>query len=159
MPLQPPHQYPYNVILGFKRGKNTFVRKDGETVLQSIDNQSEILQKANQTETSYLEVISTNGEQKDRENFSKFQKHVLSQKCQLLCFSLWFARKNLNKWIWQQCFSASIKVSLRTGFRCNKKFRNTDGVVQTVYSYIINLKQIHKKGTTRKAGMLLTKET
>jgi hypothetical protein len=139
MPLQPTNIPPMS-YWDSNEARILFVRKDGETVLQSIDNQSEILQKANRTETSYLEVISTNGEQKDnRENFSKFQKHVLRQKCQLLCFSLWFARKNLNKWTWQPCFSASIKVGLRTGFRCNKKFRNTDGVVLTVYSYMINL--------------------
>ncbi len=74
-----------------------FAMKDGETVLQSIDNQIEFLQKANRMETSYLEVGSKNGEQEDvREILSKFQKNVLNQKCQLLCLSLWFAKENMN---------------------------------------------------------------
>jgi len=48
--------------------------------------------------TSYLEVIPTNGELEDvKEILSKFQKHVLHQKCQLLCLSLWFAKENMNK--------------------------------------------------------------
>jgi hypothetical protein len=76
-----------------------FATRDGETALQSIDNQIEILQKANKMKTSYLEVISTNGEREDvKEILSKFQKHVLHQKCQLLCLSLWFAKENMNKW-------------------------------------------------------------
>jgi hypothetical protein len=34
-----------------------FAMKDGETILHSIVNQIEILQKANRMETSYFEVI------------------------------------------------------------------------------------------------------
>jgi hypothetical protein len=78
--------------------RNLFATRNDETVLQSIDNQIEILQKANKMETSYLEVISTNGEREDvKEILSKFQKHILRQKCQLLCLSLWFAKENVNK--------------------------------------------------------------
>jgi hypothetical protein len=48
-----------------KEEKILFATKDNETVLESIDNQMEILKGANATENSYLDVISTNGERDD----------------------------------------------------------------------------------------------
>jgi len=98
-----------------------FATRDGETVLQSIHNQIEILQKANRMETSYLEVISTNGEWEDvKEMLSKFQNQVLHQKCQLLFLSLWFTKENMNKWTAVlQCIQQNW---LAKRIRYNKKF-------------------------------------
>ena len=101
--------------------RNLFATRNDETVLQSIDNQIEILQKANRTETSYLAVISTNGEWEDvKEMLSKFQNQVLHQKCQLLLLSLWFTKENMNKWTAVlQCIHLNW---LAKRIRCNKKF-------------------------------------
>jgi hypothetical protein len=103
-----------------------FAMKDNETVL----NQMKIL-KGNATETSYLKVTPMNGERDDiSQMMSSFQKHILHQKCQLLCLVLWFAKEYMNKRTWQSCYNMAIKVGHRMGLE--QKIGKTNAVVHSI---------------------------
>jgi hypothetical protein len=53
--------------------------------------------KANQTESSYVEVTQ-DGEKMEEDSVTAYEKHLIRQKSQLLCFSLHLALEHMNKW-------------------------------------------------------------
>ena len=53
--------------------------------------------KANQTESSYVEVTQ-DGEKMEEDSVTAYEKHLICQKSQFLCFSLHLALEHMNKW-------------------------------------------------------------
>jgi hypothetical protein len=87
---------------------------DDEETQQSIRMQIETLMKANRTESSYIEVVY-GGEKLEDDSLSKFEKHLIRQKSQLLCLSLNLALENMNKWTWNKCCGEAIERAKKMG--------------------------------------------
>jgi hypothetical protein len=69
--------------------------QNGEVTQQSIREQIELLTKANENDTAYLNVVAGSREI-DNGTLSNNQKHCIHQKCQLLCVALNLALENMN---------------------------------------------------------------
>ena len=110
---------PPDIYFDSTEAKNLFRPKPGETTRQSIVKQIEILAAVNRTDTSYLDVIATNGEVDDL-ILTNYQKHAVRQKCQLLCMALNLANEKMNKWSWKQCCGGAIKAGKRMGVDATK---------------------------------------
>ncbi len=111
---------PPDIYFDSTEAKNLFRPKPGETTQQSIVKQIKILAAANRTDTSYLDVNSTNEEEDDL-MLTNYQKHMVHQKCQLLCMALNLANENMNKWSWKQCCSGVIKAGKWMGQNATTK--------------------------------------
>jgi len=77
--------------------RKLFWAHDDEDTQQSIRSQIKELMKANQTESSYVEVTQ-DGEKMEEDSVTAYEKHLIRQKSQLLCFSLHLALEHMNKW-------------------------------------------------------------
>ena len=91
-----------------------FSAKHGESTQQSIEKQIEILQNANRTEESYLEVVE-GGEEMDQSTLTNHMKHQIRIKSQLLCMSLHLALEKMNGWTWNKCCTEAITISKKMG--------------------------------------------
>ena len=94
--------------------RKLFSVHDDEETQQSIRIQIETLMKANATESSYVEVVY-GIERFEDDTLSKFEKHHIRQKSQLLCMSLNLALENMNKWTWNQCCREAIERAKKMG--------------------------------------------
>jgi hypothetical protein len=74
-----------------------FLAKDGESTQQSIKKQIKILENANRTEESYLEVVE-GGETMDKNTLTNHTKDQIRIKSQLLCMSLHLTLEKMNGW-------------------------------------------------------------
>jgi hypothetical protein len=92
---------PTVIDVGFwnsKDAKNLFGVKEGETTLQALDNQIELLKLANRGDTPYLLVLISDEEEEEiQEMISSNQKHLLRQKCTLLSYALTLAKERMGK--------------------------------------------------------------
>jgi hypothetical protein len=84
-----------------------FSPRNGETTKQSIREQTELLTKANENETAYLNVVAGSREIDDG-TLSNNQKYCIHQKCQLLCVALNLELENMNGWTCEKCCRMAI---------------------------------------------------
>jgi hypothetical protein len=94
--------------------RKLFQAHDDEDTQQSIRIQVEELMKANETESSYVEVIQ-DGEKMEEDTLTAYEKHLIHQKSQLLCISLHLALENMNKWTWNQCCREAVEMAKKMG--------------------------------------------
>ena len=94
--------------------RKLFCVYDDEETQQSIRIQIETLMKASRTKSSYIKVVY-GSEKLEDDTLSKFEKHLIHQKSQLLCLSLNLALENMNKWTWSQCCGEAIERAKKMG--------------------------------------------
>jgi hypothetical protein len=94
--------------------RKLFSIHDDEETQQSIRIQIETLMKANATEASYIKVVY-GIERLEDDTLSKFEKHLIQQKSQLLCMSLNLVLENMNKWTWNRCCREAIERAKKMG--------------------------------------------
>ena len=99
--------------------RKLFRAHDNEDTQQSLRIQIEELMKANETESSYVEVIQ-DGEKMEEDTLTAYEKHLIHQKSQLLCISLHLALENMNKWTWNQCCREAIEMAKKMGVTATK---------------------------------------
>jgi hypothetical protein len=99
--------------------RKLFRAHDDEDTQQSIRSQIEELMKANQTESSYVDVIQ-DGEKMEEDTVTAYEKHLICQKSQLLCLSLHLALEHMNKWTWNQCCREAIEMVKKMGVTATK---------------------------------------
>jgi hypothetical protein len=72
----------------------------GETVLEALDNQIQLLSKVNNSHYGYTELID-NIKDFNMSNMSTYQIWKLCQKCTCLSLALALAKEHMNKWTWK----------------------------------------------------------
>ena len=82
--------------------------KQGETVLEALNNQIKKLQSTNKSSSAYLNVIQ-NVEELDEQDITWYQKWRIQQKAQYLALVLNLAKENMNNWTWMKCCETAVK--------------------------------------------------
>jgi len=88
--------------------KKLFNLKQGETVLEALNNQIKKLQSTNKSSSAYLNVIQ-NVEEVNEEDITQYQKWRIQQKAQYLALVLNLAKENMNNWTWMKCCETAVK--------------------------------------------------
>ena len=94
--------------------KKLFNLKQGETVLEALNNQTEKLQSTNKLSSTYLIVIQ-NVEELNEEDITWYQKWRIQQKAQYLALALNLAKENMNNWMWMKCCETAVKQLTQQG--------------------------------------------